>query len=100
LKGTIIRRAVEFILFAAIAYVFFNLIVMYIAPFGAHPYPLGEYYILNTLAQVGAWNPVGAIVWDYRGYDTLGETSVLFVAVVGVVMLFRGLLSARDEHHR
>jgi multisubunit Na+/H+ antiporter MnhB subunit len=34
---------------------------------------------------------VTTIVWGYRGYDTLGESTVLFTAVVGVIMIFRAL---------
>jgi multisubunit Na+/H+ antiporter MnhB subunit len=30
-------------------------------------------------------------VFDYRGFDTLGEATVLFTAVAGVVMIFRRL---------
>ncbi|MDI6883985.1 MAG: hypothetical protein QMD00_02430 [Hadesarchaea archaeon] len=37
----------------------------------------------------GATNVVTSVVWGYRGYDTLGEVTVLFTAVVGVVMVFR-----------
>jgi multicomponent Na+:H+ antiporter subunit B len=33
---------------------------------------------------------VTAIVWDFRGLDTYFETSVLFIAIVGLVALFRG----------
>jgi multisubunit Na+/H+ antiporter MnhB subunit len=28
-------------------------------------------------------------VFDYRGFDTLGEATVLFAAVAGVIILFR-----------
>ena len=41
------------------------------------------------MRDVGAWNAVGAIVWDYRGYDTLGETLVLFTAVIIVLAVLR-----------
>ena len=34
-------------------------------------------------------NVVGAVVFDYRGFDTLGEEFILFAAVVGVVLLLR-----------
>jgi multicomponent Na+:H+ antiporter subunit B len=35
-------------------------------------------------------NVVTAIVFDYRGFDTMGEEFILFAAVVGVVLLLRG----------
>lgn len=48
-----------------------------------------DYYIENTQEETGSANAVTAIVFDYRGFDTLGEATVLFVAVLGVIMLFR-----------
>lgn len=34
-------------------------------------------------------NAVSAIIWDYRGIDTILETAVLFAAVTGVTLLLR-----------
>ena len=34
-------------------------------------------------------NSVSAIVFDYRGYDTLGESIVLFTAVCGTTTVLR-----------
>ena len=42
-----------------------------------------------ALPERGATNAVTAIVFDYRGFDTLGEEFILFGAVVGVVLLLR-----------
>lgn len=41
-------------------------------------------------------NVVSAVVFDYRGFDTLGEEFILFGAVVGVVLLLRGQ-TEKDE---
>ena len=41
------------------------------------------YYIDNALPKTGAANVVSAIVWDFRGFDTLGEETVLFTSLVG-----------------
>ena len=38
---------------------------------------------------VNANNVVTAIVFDYRGFDTLGEATVLFAAVSGVLVTLR-----------
>lgn len=48
-----------------------------------------DYYIDHTEVETGSANAVTAIVFDYRGFDTLGEATVLFVAVLSVIMLFR-----------
>jgi len=52
---------------------------------------IGQQIIENAPAQTGSANVVTSVVWGYRGYDTLGEATVLFTAVVGVVMVFRAL---------
>jgi len=51
------------------------------------------YYLPRALEDTGALNVVTTIVWDYRGYDTLGETTVFFAAAIGALLLFR-----RREH--
>ena len=35
-------------------------------------------------------NVVTAVLADFRGYDTLGETTVIFTGGVGVMLLLRG----------
>ncbi len=45
---------------------------------------LGEGHV-----ETGAANVVTAILLDYRAYDTLGEVSVLFCAVLGVTAILR-----------
>jgi len=50
---------------------------------------MDQYFIDNTQAEVGVNNVVTAVVFDYRGFDTLGEATVLFAAVIAVLTLFR-----------
>jgi multicomponent Na+:H+ antiporter subunit B len=42
-------------------------------------------------------NVVTAVVFDYRGFDTMGEEFILFAAVVGVVLLLRGRGADEEE---
>jgi len=54
--------------------------------------PLGHYYLNNSyFGSPSAKSPeaVTAIVWDYRGLDTLYETTVFFLAVIGGLTIFR-----------
>jgi multicomponent Na+:H+ antiporter subunit B len=62
--------------------------------FGDYHGPYG--LVLNhvELAQRHATNVVAAVVFDYRGFDTLGEELILFAAVTGVALLLR---EAREE---
>jgi multicomponent Na+:H+ antiporter subunit B len=60
----------------------------------------GEYgQILNSVAgsERHVTNVVSAIVFDYRGFDTLAEEFILFGAVMGVALLLR---EARDDRER
>ncbi len=47
------------------------------------------YFNRYSQEEVAANNAVTAVVFDYRGYDTLGEATVLFTAVVGVALILR-----------
>jgi len=58
-------------------------------PFGYPPSQMDDYIIENTQRETGANSAVTAVVFDYRGFDTLGEATILFTAVTGVIMLFR-----------
>ncbi|ALM75278.1 MnhB domain-containing protein [Thermococcus barophilus] len=54
--------------------------------------PLGEFYLENSyFGDYSAKSPevVTSILWDYRGVDTLFETSVFFLAIIGSLTLFR-----------
>jgi len=59
-------------------------------PFG-EPIPshMDDYFIENAQKETGTNNVVTSIVFDYRGFDTLGEGTVLFTTIVGIVALFR-----------
>lgn len=48
-----------------------------------------QHYLSEGLKETGAANAVAAVLLDYRGYDTLGEATVLFTAVVGTMVLLR-----------
>jgi len=60
-----------------------------IHPFGYPPSQMDDYIIENAQKETGTNNVVTSVVFDYRGFDTLGEATILFTAVTGVVMLFR-----------
>ena len=42
-------------------------------------------YLRDGLAETGAANIVTAVLLDFRAYDTLGEATVLFCAVMGAL---------------
>ncbi len=46
-------------------------------------------YVENGLEETGAINIVSGMILDYRAFDTLGESHVLFTALVCVMILLR-----------
>ena len=44
-------------------------------------------YIEESGEEIGVPNIVTSVLASYRGFDTLGETTVIFTAAVGVLML-------------
>lgn len=60
---------------------------------------LTEFYVEHTLEETGAVNIVTGIILDYRGFDTLGESHVLFIAVC-TVLLMLSLRGERDEEKK
>jgi multicomponent Na+:H+ antiporter subunit B len=60
---------------------------------------LAHYYVDQGPAEVGAANLVTAVVVTYRGLDTLGEVTVLFISAAGVgLMLRRDRKTGNDEN--
>jgi multicomponent Na+:H+ antiporter subunit B len=56
------------------------------APMHTHVAPR---YLEQGMAETGVPNIVTAVLASYRGYDTLGETTVVFTAGIGVIALLR-----------
>lgn len=64
--------------------------------FGYPPSDMDDYIIENAQKETGNNNVVASVVFDYRGFDTLGEATILFTAVTGVLLLLR-TLKRREE---
>jgi NADH:ubiquinone oxidoreductase subunit 5 (subunit L)/multisubunit Na+/H+ antiporter MnhA subunit len=52
-----------------------------------HAEPMGAYFIKNTLPLAQGSNAVNTILVDFRGFDTMGEITVLVIAMLGVLGL-------------
>ena len=57
------------------------------APVNLHVAPR---YLNESFGEVGLPNVVTSVLASYRGYDTLGEVTVIFTAAVAVMMLLGG----------
>ena len=62
---------------------------------GIHPFgipgetAMDDYFLVHALQDRSAQNVVTSLVFDFRGFDTLGEAAVLFTALSSIAALFR-----------
>jgi multicomponent Na+:H+ antiporter subunit B len=87
-----VTRQARLLLFAPAIAGFGALLVWAVAglpDFGSTEHRYG--YVINHVAlpERHMTNAVTALVFDYRGFDTMGEEFILFAAVTGVVLLLR-----------
>ena len=81
------------VVFCGILIYLLLLTVSYLPPIGVAERPINNEvsarYIEKGLEETGAINIVSGMILDYRAFDTLGESHVLFVATVTVLILLR-----------
>jgi len=90
-----IKRMFIFLMLALMAMIFFNLAANYSENTSLSK--LGRYYVEKGPSEIGAPNLVTAVVVTYRGLDTLGEVTVLFISAAGVGLLLRRTRRKEDE---
>lgn len=63
------------------------------------PDGIADVIVKTNLEKTMAANDVASIVFDYRGYDTLGESFILLTAIAGsyVILSHRGRKKAKKE---
>jgi multicomponent Na+:H+ antiporter subunit B len=68
------------------------------SPANSNP-EMAQYYLTQSPGDMGAKMPnvVTAVLAHYRGYDTMGETTVIFVAAMVVIILLRPLRRRKEE---
>jgi multisubunit Na+/H+ antiporter MnhB subunit len=109
IRATVTRDAVEAkggkaILPALAALVFVALFLLFafvpLKDLPAVGYPsmiVAGTYLARGLTGTGATNLVGSVILDFRAYDTLGEATVLFTAVIGVLAVMRRVGRKKPE---
>ena len=93
------RRARSLVALAALGVLGAVLVVAVtgLEPFGHYPGPYGDVLAKVVPDERHTGQLVAATVFDYRGFDTLGEEMILFAAVCGCAALLRVLRSEREE---
>lgn len=75
--------------------------VSYLPPIGDASNPgnneVTQRYIEKGLQETGAVNIVTGMILDYRAFDTFGESNVLFIATITVLILLRTDLSTKKK---
>ncbi|MHA1598842.1 MAG: DUF4040 domain-containing protein [Alphaproteobacteria bacterium] len=70
-------------------------------PYGDPSAPIHNHvapqYLEKSLKEVGSPNVVTSVLASYRGYDTLGEVTVVFTAAVGVMALIGRARRRRED---
>lgn len=69
----------------------------HLPPFGDYRGPYGYLVDKLTLPRTHATGVVSAVNFFFRGFDTVGEEFILFVAAIGVATILRGLREGEDE---
>ncbi|PIV19055.1 MAG: hypothetical protein COS41_02345 [Elusimicrobia bacterium CG03_land_8_20_14_0_80_50_18] len=57
--------------------------------FGTGLSKVAGHYLNRGLNDTGSANIVTSVILDYRAYDTLGEATVLFAALIGAITILR-----------
>jgi multicomponent Na+:H+ antiporter subunit B len=57
-------------------------------------------YLEESGTEIGIPNVVTSVLASYRGYDTLGETAVIFTAGVGVLVLLGSARRLRRKREK
>ena len=66
----------------------------------AHQY-LSDRYVNKSPQEIGVPNMVTSVLASYRGFDTMGEVTVIFTAGIAVLMLLgRGLRNRAKTHEK
>jgi multisubunit Na+/H+ antiporter MnhB subunit len=54
------------------------------------------YFLRYGQEQTGTNNQCTSVTFDFRGFDTLGESTVFFCAVIGVGLMFRRMQAGEE----
>jgi multisubunit Na+/H+ antiporter MnhB subunit len=77
------------VIFIGFLIYFFDMATNSLDIFGEHSMRMSQVYVEQGAEKTGAANLVNGVLWDFRGYDTLGEATILFTAALGVLTVLR-----------
>ncbi|MCM8792117.1 MAG: DUF4040 domain-containing protein [Candidatus Omnitrophica bacterium] len=96
-SGRWLFNTISTLIFVAL-FLFFSYFSLKQLPLFGHPLMrVSKGYIEQGLNKTGATNLISSIILDFRAYDTLGEATVLFTAVIGVLAAIRKIGKIKNE---
>ena len=64
----------------------------------SEPDGVADIIVETNLEQTMAANNVAAVVFDYRGFDTIGESFILLASIAGSYAILRSGKKRKEEH--
>jgi len=89
IEGRWFFNTVSTIVFVAVFLFFAYTALKELPAFGDPIMSVVKRYIEQGTTETGAVNLVSAVILDFRAYDTLGEATVLFASVIGIMAILR-----------
>lgn len=93
-----IRNSIVFLIIAGLAVIFYHALDSYHG--NDHLNQTAEYYATQGLSEVGAANLVTSVVVTYRGLDTLGEVTILFLTAAILGFMFKTTQAQEERRLR
>jgi multicomponent Na+:H+ antiporter subunit B len=89
IEGRWVFNTLSTLVFVAIFLYFASFALRELPAFGSPIMAVVRKYLEEGVSKTGAVNLVTAVILDFRAYDTLGEATVLFTAVIGIMAVLR-----------
>jgi multisubunit Na+/H+ antiporter MnhB subunit len=89
IEGRWVFNTISTLVFIAVFLFFAWTALKEIPSFGNPIMAVVKKYLAEGVTQTGAVNLVTAVILDFRAYDTLGEATVLFASVIGIMAVLR-----------
>lgn len=89
IEGRWVFNTISTLVFVGVFLYFSSIALRELPRFGEPIMSVVKKYLAEGKAETGAVNLVTAVILDFRAYDTLGEATVLFTSVIGIMAVLR-----------
>lgn len=89
IEGRWFFNTISTLVFISVFLFFAHIALKELPAFGEPIMGIVKKYLAEGTAKTGAVNLVSAVILDFRAYDTLGEATVLFTSVIGILVVLR-----------